>query len=528
MFIYPTMKSVRKILTLVLAIFSISASFGQACGSIQSLTTSQETQIKALGVQLDTALVHEKYSAIDSLSTIIKATFGTEGGKPDAVEEYFTLVGNTSWQDLNNAILLSRQLIAADSMVYVDLWKVAKGMAPPSYQPHSISLRASAEIAAGLLKIADKETDLTRKALYQSWANRALDSLATMQLPNGAFPFPDLRPYGDPVFSPIIQAYLNALGADSSLVLIDGWIIDDRNTGEFKFDAGVIGNAYYKAYNYTGNVKYKNIALSIADYMLPLKMNTNYNYNTFVSLALTRGYQLSNDTNYLNRALVNLRYGLYGGQLSNGRWVDGHNANSRYHNLIVYNIVPTINLIPSGSAFKNDLDSMAVRAVQNLLNYSITCGSATGFRWLIAAYMLDSTLFASSARNELKNLIGRHINQAAINGKFLDIQSIGLYLELLDLLTLGQNENFPVDLKTSIFPNPFNTQTNVTFELLDAQDITLSLCDHAGKRIALIDSGQKIKGTYTYTINGANLTTGICFVLLQTATGNYSSKICKL
>lgn len=521
------MKHVIKLLTNILATLTISSCFGQPCGSVQTLTSAQQIQINAFDVQLDTALVYETFSAIDSLNTLIKTTFSTEGGKPDAVETYFSLVGTTSWQNLTNAILLSRQLISTDSLAYVDLWKVAKGMAPPSYQPHSIFLRASAEVAVGLLKIADKETDLTRKILYQSWAKRALDSLATMQLPNGAFPFPDLRPYGDPVFSPIIQNYLNSLGADSSLVLIDGWIIDDNNTGEFKFDAGVIGNAYYEAYIYTGNIQYKNIALSVANYMMPLKMNTNYNYNTFVSLALTRGYQLNNDTNYLNRAILNLRYGLYPGQLANGRWVDGHNANSRYHNLIIYNIVPTINLIPNTSPYKADLDTMTVRAIQNLINYSNSCGSATGFRWLISSYLLNRTLYSTATRNQIENLIGRHINQAAINGKYLDIQSMGLYIELLNLLISSIDINFPISLKTNIFPNPFTDQTNIVFELPEAQNIKVALYENTGKLITVIDSGQKIKGTYNYTINDYNLTAGIYFVVLQTTTGKLSSKIIK-
>ena len=521
------MKDAIKFLNTILATLIISSCFGQPCGSVQTLSSAQQIQINSLGVQLDTALVHENYSAIDSLNTLIKTTFGTEGGKPDAVETYYNLVNTTNWLNLSDVILLSRQLISADSLVYANLWKVAKGMAPPSYQPHSIFLRASAEVAVGLLKIAEKESDLTRKALYQLWANRALDSLATMQLPNGAFPFPDLRTYGDPVFSPIIQNYLNSLGADSSLVLNNGWIIDDNNTGEFKFDAGVIGNAYYEAYMYTGNIQYKNIALSVAIYMMPLKMNTNYNYNTFVSLALTRGYQLNNDTNYLKRAVLNLRYGVYPAQLINGRWVDGHNANSRYHNLIIYNIVPTINLIPITNPYKADLDTMTVRAIQNLIDYSNTCGSATGFRWLTSAYALDSTLYSSNTRNQIKNLIGKHMNQAAINGKYLDVQSMGLYIELLNLLTLGIDLNSSINLKINIFPTSITEQANVVFELPEAQNINISLYDNTGKLITVIANGQKIKGTYNYTINGSNLTSGIYFVVVQTPTGKLCTKIIK-
>ncbi len=94
-------------------------------------------------------------------------------------------------------------------------------MAPTAYQPNSIFLRASAEIAVGLLNIGAKETNSTRKANYESWAIKALDGLATMQLSSGAFPFPDLIMYGDPVFSDIIQIFLEGVGADSVIVLLN-------------------------------------------------------------------------------------------------------------------------------------------------------------------------------------------------------------------------------------------------------------------------------------------------------------------
>lgn len=521
------MKNAARFWFFIAAILTISPCFGQSCGAVQSLTPPQKNQVAILRSQLEAALVQEKLSAIDSLNNLLKAAFGPEGGKPDAVESYYNLVGATSWPNLPSTVALSRQLISSNSTTYADLWKMAKGMAPPAYQPHSIFLRTSAETAVGLLRIADKETDPARKAQYQAWANRALDSLATMQLPSGAFPFPDLRPYGDPVFSSIIKKYLTSLGADSSLVLVRGWIIDDRNSGEFKFDAGVIGNAYYEAYNYTGNVRYRSIALSVANYMLPLKMSANYNYNTFVSLALTRGFQLTNDPRFLNRALLTLRYGLYPGQLANGRWVDGHNANSRYHNLILCNIIPTINLIPATSLYKAALDGMTVRALQNLMSYSGNCGSATGFRWLLAAYALDSTLYPAATRRQINDLIGRHLNQAMINGKYLDVQSLGLYTELLRLVALGTTTDFLRNTKSYVFPNPFTEQANVIFELSKAQEVKVSLYNSAGKLVRLMDSGNKSKGTYSYTISGANLNPGLYMVVVQSDTGKFSCKLLK-
>jgi len=154
--------------------------YAQPCSVAQTLSSQQQAQISSLISPLDTALKYENLFQIDSLSNILKNVYAAQAGIPDAIENYYTLSANTNWLSMNNALLLSRALIDADSLVYVNLWKAAKGMNPPAYQPHSLFLRAPAEIAAGLLKIANYETDLNRKTLYQSWAKSALDSLATV------------------------------------------------------------------------------------------------------------------------------------------------------------------------------------------------------------------------------------------------------------------------------------------------------------------------------------------------------------
>jgi hypothetical protein len=505
--------------------------FAQPCGVAQSLTPLQQSQISNLLNPLDTALKYENLFKIDSLSTALKNVYSIQGGRPDAIEPYYALVSNINWINVTNSILLSRTLISADSMVYVNLWKAGKGMSPPSYQPHSLFLRASAEISAGLLKIADKETDLTRKTLYQSWATKALDSLATMQIQTGpctgAFPFPDLRTYGDPTFSSIIQNFMLFCGADSVNVLQNGWIINDKGRGEFKFDAGVIANAYYEAYNYTGNINYKNIAISIGNYLKPLKFNRNYNYNTFVSLGLTRAYQLNNDITFLDRAIKNIRYGVLPGQIANGRWVDGHNANSRYHSVIIQNIVPTIKLIPALNIYKGSLDTMTYKAIKNLVDYSYNCNSATGYRWLIKAYGLNSSIIPQTLKDSITDLIGKHINQSAINGKYLDIPTMGEYLELLSLINGVSEIKFPIGLKVNIFPNPTNEITNLVFNVSESDNIILSLYNINGQLIKIIDQGQKTKGTYGYQIDLSTFESGVYVLTLQTNKRKYTQKIIK-
>ncbi len=516
-----------KNLILLLIVLYNSNLYAQPCGVSQNLTSTQAAQISAILTPLDTALKHENLYQIDSLSSQLKAVFSNQGGLPDGVEPYYNLVPNINWENIANAVDLSRLLIASDSMVYVGLWKIAKGMAPPLYQPNSMFLRAPAEIAVGLLKIAEKETDLSRKALYESWATIALDSLATMQLASGAFPFPDLRTYGDPVFSSVIQNFLNSVGADSVNVLQNGWIIDDKGTGEFKFDAGVIANAYYEAFNYTGNINYKNIAIATGDYLDSLSFNVNYNYNTFASLGLTRAYQLTNDTTYLERAIKTLRYSVFPGQINNGRWVDGHNSNSRYHSIIIQNIVPTINLLPSTHIYKSDLDSMMYKSVKNMVEYTSNCGSATGYRWLMKAYQLNASVIPSSLKDSITDLIGQHINQSVINGKYLDVPTMGEYIELLDLVLGINNITYPIGLEVNTYPNPTSGILNIAFSLSENDEINLSLYNVNGQLVQFIDQGKKTTGSYSYQVDLTNQNNGVYFLTLKINEKKYSQKIIK-
>lgn len=527
MFTFNTVMKSTVNLVLIAIVFALKV-VAQPCGIQQTLTSTQQSQINANAALLDSALKYENLHRIDSLSAVIKTTYGAQAGRPQDTETYYTLITNTNWLNLTNATSLSRQLIANDSMVYVNLWKTAKGMKPPLYQPHSLFLRASAELASGLLKIADKETDISRKNLYKSWAMRALDSLATMQLPNGAFPFPDLRPYGDPTFGPIIQNFMFFCGPDSVNVLQNGFIINDKNTGEFKFDAGVIANAYYEAFQYTGKQSYKNIAISIGNYLKPLKFNLNYNYNTFAALALTRAHQLTGDTSYLNRAIKNLRYCVYPGQIPNGRWVDGHNANSRYHSVIIQNLMPTIQFLPSGHPYKSKLDSMALKAVRNIVKYSNTCNSATGYRWLMKACQLNNGVIPQTLRDSVNDLIGRHINQSAINGKYLDVPTMGEYIELLGLINGLQEMTFPSGLKVNLFPNPASKHINLVYEVSGNIEVAFFLSDMNGKIVRRMDLGKKPKGSYNHLIDLADLQNGVYNLTLNVGQRKYSEKIIKV
>lgn len=449
------------IIIVVLTFFCGSAK--SQCNDTQVLNGVQTSQLNIAFSALQNALYSKNLSRIDSISAAAKIILSTEAGQPDAQESYTSLSANTTWLPLNSALTLSRQLIAADSLVYVNIHKTCKGELPPLYQPHSVPLRAGAEVCIGLIRIANAETDLTRRNLYLQWATDGLDSLLTMQLPNGAFPFPDLRPYGDPVFTPIINNYMQSLGADSVNVLINGWIIDDRGTGEFKFDAGVIGGAFAEAYQFTGDTNYRNAALRTAAYCDTLRMNTNYNYNTFQAYALSFGYVIApqNSDWTLNTDTL-LRYSVLPGQITNGRWMDGHNAKSVYHNIIIHNTAAILMNSSATNPHFDTLSAMLNRSLRNFLSQYYSCDASVGFDGLLRAWKLGTNIVPLSLHDSIGDVIGNYINRAAIDGAFLDVYTMGLYLDAqLNLSSVTEAEEKSI---FSAYPNPASDELTLYIE----------------------------------------------------------------
>jgi hypothetical protein len=455
------------ILFLCFILLNVPYYFSQACNVQQVVTTNQTQLLQNVYQQIQSDFQNEDYTNIYQENQEIINVLGTQAGIPEVIENYSSISNSTEWLSIESSLNLSRSFISMDSLIYIDLWKLAKGLKPPNYLPHSLPLRSAAEMAVGLLKIAEKETNVNRKNAYTSWANKTLDSLQSMQLSSGAFPFPDLRTYNDPVFTPIIQNYLNSLGTDSVNVLQNGWIIDDNNSGEFKFDAGVIANAFYEAYQLTGNNSYKTTCLSIADYLMTLKLNLNYNYNSFVSLGLTRAYQITNNSDYLNRAILNVQYGILPGQTENGRWADGHNAKSIYHNIIIKNTTPLLKILPINHIFFNELKDSEVKAIRNMINYYDLCGVVSGFEWLVSSKRDLVEILPNSLNDSIDNFIGRYIQQANIDFRFLNLESLGMYFELFNQTNNLLEQNFLRDF-VKIYPNPvinnitIKSQKNIT------------------------------------------------------------------
>lgn len=69
------------------------------------------------------------------------------------------------------------------------------------------------------------------------------------------------------------------------------------------------------------------------------------------------------------------------------------------------------------------------------------------------------------------------------------------------------------------FPNPFNSITNISYQLSEATNIVLSIFNTLGQRITTLDTGEKSPGTYRVEWNATGIKPGLYYYRLETGKG---------
>lgn len=84
--------------------------------------------------------------------------------------------------------------------------------------------------------------------------------------------------------------------------------------------------------------------------------------------------------------------------------------------------------------------------------------------------------------------------------------------------------NIPVDFAVTLnYPNPFNAQTNIYFNVINNSNVTLKIYDILGKEVAtLLNNEFKETGKYVSNFNSVALSSGIYFYKLQIGNDFYT------
>lgn len=65
-------------------------------------------------------------------------------------------------------------------------------------------------------------------------------------------------------------------------------------------------------------------------------------------------------------------------------------------------------------------------------------------------------------------------------------------------------------------PNPFDSSTEITYSLWQAQQVTLAVYDICGRRIAVLDEGYRNPGDYSITFDASDISCGVYYAKLET------------
>lgn len=90
---------------------------------------------------------------------------------------------------------------------------------------------------------------------------------------------------------------------------------------------------------------------------------------------------------------------------------------------------------------------------------------------------------------------------------------------------VGINENEIIAEKMQVSPNPANNYTNLTFELIEDQNVVIDILDINGKVINSLDYGTLNKGKQLISLNTSTLAKGFYFINLKAANQNITSKL---
>ncbi|HOI28495.1 MAG TPA: T9SS type A sorting domain-containing protein [Melioribacteraceae bacterium] len=106
---------------------------------------------------------------------------------------------------------------------------------------------------------------------------------------------------------------------------------------------------------------------------------------------------------------------------------------------------------------------------------------------------------------------------------FLNLNTSG---QIITSLNDREQELLPYEVSLyNNYPNPFNNQTRITYQVYKPAEIELTINDLLGRRISILDEGFKSPGLYTVAFNSDRLASGVYFCVLKTRSNILVNKI---
>ncbi len=98
-------------------------------------------------------------------------------------------------------------------------------------------------------------------------------------------------------------------------------------------------------------------------------------------------------------------------------------------------------------------------------------------------------------------------------------------ISIINPLTLGVQQHNEIVESLENYPNPFAASTTISYSLNHASSIEIKLIDLIGNRVAVIESGNKMSGSYKTEFDASSVSSGIYLLQLRTDNKVFTKKL---
>jgi len=156
-----------------------------------------------------------------------------------------------------------------------------------------------------------------------------------------------------------------------------------------------------------------------------------------------------------------------------------------------------------------------------------TATEVQNYGWEIERSKVDKSINKASSWQSIGFVKGAGNSNSPKEYSFVDNSALyGEYAYRLKQIDIDGSTSYSDELRVFVgkkpevydvkaFPNPFNPETKIRFELPEAGNVKLSIYDLTGRLITTLVDEYLDEGIYEREFNGSNLSSGIYFTILQ-------------
>lgn len=118
------------------------------------------------------------------------------------------------------------------------------------------------------------------------------------------------------------------------------------------------------------------------------------------------------------------------------------------------------------------------------------------------------------------------MTHARIRFEFSNRRGNNIFIDNFTISSVtGLSESLKRDMAFNLVPNPMSETALAQFELKQSQQVEITICDLAGRKISTVQQGEMQAGVYSLPIDRTGLSNGIYLLEVKTNSGSFAHKL---